>query len=93
MNRADPFREKSFRLYKLLNGAIVALALLSAFDLEALSNWRAMGIIGITLGASAFAEAFSRALGEEIATRRRVRVLEAWAVLRASMLIMVPGAV
>ena len=91
--RDDVAREKSFRLYKLLNGTVIVLALLTAFDVEALTEWRDMGIIAITLGASAFAEAFSRALADEIATKRRVRAREAWGVLRASMLILLPGAV
>lgn len=93
MHRVDISQENSFHLYKLLNGTVIVLALLTAFEVEALTEWRAMGIIALTLAASAFAEAFSRALAHEIATKRRMRARQLWVVLRASMLVLVPGAV
>lgn len=93
MYRADIPQDKSFRLYKVLSGTVIVLALLTAFEVEALTEWRAMGIIAITLAASAFAEAFARTLADEIVTKRRVSARQAWAVLRGSMLVLLPGVV
>ena len=93
MTSAAILQDKSFRLYKVLSGTVIVLALLTAFDVEALTEWRAMGIIAITLAASAFAEAFARALADEIVTKRRASAGQAWAVLRGSLLVLLPGGV
>ena len=54
--------EKSFRIHKLVNGAIIVLALLIVLEGEALTEWSAMATIVVTLAATGVADAFVRAL-------------------------------
>ena len=85
--------DTGFKLYKLLNGSIIVLALLTVLEGAALTEWTAVATIFITLIANAVAEAFARGLADEIATRRRVTFSEAVALLRRSSVVVVPGIV
>lgn len=83
----------SFKLYKLLNGSIVVLALLTVLEGDALTEWSAMATIFMTLAAYAVSEAFSRGLAEEIARKRRLTVVEAGALVRSSLIVVAPAIV
>jgi len=82
-----------FKLYKLLNGSIIVLALLTVLEGAALTEWPAVATIFITLIANAVAEAFARGLADEIANKRRTSLPEAVALLRRSLVVVVPGIV
>jgi hypothetical protein len=82
-----------FKLYKLLNGSIIVLALLTVLEGAALTEWPAIATIFITLIANAVAEAFARGLADEIANKRRTSLPEAVALLRRSLVVVVPGIV
>lgn len=81
----------AFRINKLLNGSIIALALLSVLEGEALTEWSAMATIFATLLASAVSEAFSRRLADEIARGRRPTLAESAALLRNTLFVLIPG--
>lgn len=83
----------SFKIYKLLNGSIIVLALLTVLEADALTEWSAMAIILVTLAAHAVSEAFSRGLADEIAHKRRPTLSETGALLGSSLIVMVPGIV
>ncbi|MGR0140638.1 hypothetical protein ACUVNF_28760, partial [Pseudomonas sp. RSP] len=72
-----------FKLHKILNGSIIVLALLTVLEGAALTEWSAMATIFMTLGANAVAEAFSRGLADEIASKRRVTFSKATDLLRS----------
>lgn len=80
-----------FKLYKVLNGSIIVLALLTVLEGAALTEWGAMATIFVTLGANAVAEAFSRGLADEIATKRRITLTEKLTLLRRSLSVVIPG--
>ncbi len=82
-----------YKLYKILNGSIIVLALLTVLEGVALTEWGAMATIFVTLGANAIAEAFSRGLADEIANKRRATFPEAIALLRHSLVVVIPGIV
>jgi len=82
-----------FKLFKLLNGSIIVLALLTVLEDAALTEWPAVATIFITLFANAVAEAFARGLADEIANKRRTSLPEAVALLRRSLVVVVPGIV
>ncbi|NCP41640.1 MAG: hypothetical protein GW848_14285 [Rhodoferax sp.] len=82
-----------FTLFKLLNGSIIVLALLTVLEGAALTEWSAVATIFITLIANAVAEAFARGLADEIANKRRTSLPEAVALLRRSLVVVVPGIV
>ncbi|MDP3843650.1 MAG: hypothetical protein Q8Q81_13930 [Oxalobacteraceae bacterium] len=82
-----------FKLHKILNGSIIVLALLTVLEGSALTEWSAMATIFMTLGANAAAEAFSRGVAHEIASKRRVSFSEAAALLRYSLIVVTPGIV
>jgi len=82
-----------FTLFKLLNGSIIVLALLTVLEGAALTEWSAVATIFITLIANAVAEAFARGLADEIASKRRTSLPEAVALLRRSLVVVVPGIV
>lgn len=85
--------QTSFKVYKLLNGSIIVLAMLTALEHEALTEWQATAIIFLTLTATAVAEAFSRWLAAEIAHRRQLSLGEAGALLRGSLIVVLPALV
>lgn len=82
-----------YKLYKILNGSIIVLALLTVLEGAALTEWGAIATIFVTLGANAVAEAYSRGLAGEIANKRRATLREAIALLRRSLSVVVPGIV
>ncbi|MDD1010777.1 hypothetical protein M5G27_25195 [Pseudomonas shahriarae] len=82
-----------FKLHKILNGSIIVLALLTVLEGAALTEWSAMATIFMTLGANAVAEAFSRGLADEIASKRRVTFSKATDLLRSSLIVVTPGIV
>ncbi|OIP19179.1 MAG: hypothetical protein AUK51_02325 [Comamonadaceae bacterium CG2_30_59_20] len=82
-----------FKLYKLLNGSIIVLALLTVLEGAALTEWHAIATIFITLVANAVAEAFARRLADEIAYKQRPSWQASLAFLRKSMVVVVPGLV
>lgn len=86
-------KDIGFKLYKLLNGSIIVLALLTVLEGDALTEWSAMATIFLTLGANAVAESFSRGLADEIACKRRITFSEVRALLRSSLIVIVPGVV
>ncbi|OIP20137.1 MAG: hypothetical protein CO066_15450 [Comamonadaceae bacterium CG_4_9_14_0_8_um_filter_60_18] len=77
----------------MLNGSIIVLALLTVLEGAALTEWSAVATIFITLIANAVAEAFARGLADEIANKRRTSLPEAVALLRRSLVVVVPGIV
>ncbi len=83
-------QDSGFKLYKLLNGSIIVLAMLTALEGTALTEWSAVATIFITLIANAVAEAFARGLADEIANKRRTTWAEAARVLRLSLVVVVP---
>jgi len=83
--------DTGFKLYKLLNGSIIVLAMLTVLEGAALTEWTAVATIFITLIANAVAEAFARGLADEIANKRRVTFPEAVALLRRSLVAVLPG--
>ena len=83
--------EISFKLYKLLNGSIVVIALLTVLEGDALTEWSAMATIFMTLAAYAVSETFSRGLADEIARKRRLTFSETGTLLRSSLVVVVPG--
>lgn len=85
--------EAGFKLFKLLNGSIIVLAMLTVLERAALTEWSAVATILITLVANAVAEAFARGLANEIASRRRTTLPEALGLLLRSLVVVVPGAV
>ena len=85
--------DTGFKLYKLLNGTIIVLALLTVLEGSALTQWSAVATIFITLIANAVAEAFARGLADEIAKKRRTSFRESLLLLRRSMVVVVPGIV
>lgn len=87
----DATPDISFKLYKILNGSIIALALLTVLEGSALTEWSAMATIFVTLASSAIADAFSRGVAREIAHKRRVPFSESLGLLRRSLIIVVPG--
>jgi uncharacterized membrane protein YeaQ/YmgE (transglycosylase-associated protein family) len=89
----DSAGDKSFRIHKLVNGAIIVLALLTVLEDEALTEWNAMATIVLTLVATGAADAFSRALGDELAHRRRLTRKEAVKLVRGSALVLAPAAI
>lgn len=89
----NPTNDIGFKLYKVLNGSIIVLALLTVLEGAALTEWSAMATIFVTLGANAVAEAFSRGLANEIANKRRETFAEAVALLRRSLSVVIPGIV
>jgi len=82
-----------YKLYKILNGSIIVLALLTVLEGAALTEWGAMLTIFVTLGANAVAEAYSRGLADEIANKRQATFPEAIALLRRSLSVVIPGIV
>ncbi|MDD2919515.1 hypothetical protein [Rhodoferax sp.] len=85
--------EAGHKLYKLLNGAIIVLALLTVLEGSALTEWSAMATIFITLGANAVAEAFARGLADEITFKRRLTWPEGLHLLRRSLVVVLPAVV
>lgn len=81
----------NFKLHKLLNGSIIVLALLTVLEDEALTEWKAMAVIFMTVGANAVADAFARGLADEIAYKRQITIAEASALLGSSLLVVVPA--
>lgn len=81
------------KIHKLLNGSIVVLALLTVLESNALTEWRAIAIILMTLVAHAVSEAFSRGVADEIVRKRRPAFLEMLVLLRSSLIVVVPGIV
>ncbi|MDO8319904.1 hypothetical protein [Rhodoferax sp.] len=82
-----------FKLYKLLNGAIIVLALLTVLEGAALTEWHAIATIFITLIANAVAEAFARHLADEIAFKRRPSWQTSLTHLLKSLVVVIPGLV
>lgn len=80
-----------FKLYKLLNGSIIVLALLTVLESAALTEWSAITTIFMTLIANAVAEAFARHLADEIAYKRRPSWKASWTHFMRSLVVVVPG--
>ncbi|MGQ0710016.1 MAG: hypothetical protein ACT4NV_09740 [Rhodoferax sp.] len=90
---ASDAEQTSFKIYKLLNGSIIVLALLTVLEGDALTEWSAMGVILMTLVAHAVSDAFSRALADEIAHKRRPSLAQTGALFGSSFVIVAPGLV
>lgn len=88
-----PAEVVGFKLYKLLSGSIMVLALLTVLEGDALTEWSAMATIFLALGAQGVADAFARGLADEIIRGRRPTFGEAGALLRSSLIVVAPGIV
>ncbi|MBS0455987.1 MAG: hypothetical protein JSS44_01475 [Proteobacteria bacterium] len=84
-------QDSAFKLHKILNGSVIALALLTVLEGSALTEWSAMATIFVTLASSAVADVFSQSVANAIACRRRATFSEAWVSLRRHLIIIVPG--
>lgn len=85
--------DTGFKLYKLLNGTLIVLAMLTVLEGAALTEWTAMATIFITLAANAVAEAFARGLADEISFKQRLTLMQGLFQLRRSFTVVLPAVV